>query len=73
MNLNMCSHDLNGPKHENSNSRNKAEWLGPNHSAVYEAIGSDKTLITIRLNNKHNAKACSSDFLYWAAWTMYSL
>ena len=50
------------PIHEISNSRNKAEWLGPNHSAVYEAIGSDKTLITIRLNNKHNTKAYSNDF-----------
>ncbi len=73
MNLIMCSHDLNGPIHENSNSRNKAEWYGPYHSAVYEAKGSDMALITIRLNNKHNAKACSSDFLCWAAWTMYSL
>jgi len=58
----MCSHDSDVPIHENSNSQNKAEWLGPNHYAVYEAIGSDKTLITIRLNNKHNAKAYSNDF-----------
>ena len=52
MNLIMCSHDSDVPIHENSNSQNKAEWLGPNHSAVYEEGGSDWGLITIRLNNK---------------------
>ena len=69
----MCYHDLDKTIHVNSNSRNKAEWLGPNHSAVYEAIGSDKTLITIRWNNKHYTKDRLSDFLYWTALTMYGL
>ena len=44
----MYSHDLDRPIHENLDSRNKAEWLGPNHSAVYEEGGSDWGLITIR-------------------------
>ena len=69
----MCSHDLDKTIHENSYSRNKAEWLGSNHSAVYEAIGSDKALITIRWNNKHYTKDRLSDFLYWTALTMYGL
>ena len=69
----MCYHDLDKTIHVNSYSRNKVEWLGPNHSAVYEAIGSDKAPITIRWNNKHYTKDRLSDFLYWTAWTMYGL
>ncbi len=69
----MCSHVSDRPIHENSYSRNKAEWYGPYHSAVYEAIGSDKAPITIRWNNKHYTKDRLSDFLYWTALTMYGL